>query len=97
MVSVSASLFVEVSDMLRLEDLDLFDIHWVIVGGESGKKARPMQNVNGPRTYKGSVQSAKVPFFFKQWGEYGEDGVRRGKKANGRRLQRREWNGRPRV
>ena len=79
----------------HLGELDLSDIHWVIVGGESGKKARPMRG-EWAEDIQRQCAERKVPFFFKQWGEYGEDGVRRGKKANGRRLQRREWNSRPR-
>ena len=64
-----------------LEDLGLFDlsgIHWVIVGGESGPGARPMQ-----KTWVESIRkqcaAANVAFFFKQWG-----GVQKGK--NGRLL-----------
>lgn len=65
-----------------LGKLDLSDINWVIVGGESGPKARPMQKewvLNIQRQCK----EQNVPFFFKQWGTYGEDGVKRNKKANG--------------
>jgi protein gp37 len=39
--------------------------------------------------------SKKVPFFFKQWGAFGPDGVRRSKKANGRELDGREWSEMP--
>ena len=42
-------------------------LHWVIVGGESGPRARPMSAV-WPRTLRDQCRSAKVPFFFKQWG-----------------------------
>ncbi|MCY7328702.1 MAG: phage Gp37/Gp68 family protein, partial [Saprospiraceae bacterium] len=38
-----------------------------------------------------------VAFFFKQWGAWGEDGVKRSKKANGRILLGREWNEEPRI
>jgi len=67
-----------------LEDVgkfDLSDIHWVIVGGESGPGARPMlpEWVRGIRD---QCQRAGVAFFFKQWG-----GVR--KKETGRRLDSR--------
>ena len=70
-----------------LEDLDLAGIHWVIVGGESGPGARPLQEgwVTGIRD---QCFSAGVPFFFKQWG-----GVF--KSRNGRTLQGRTWDGMP--
>ena len=67
--------------------LDLTGIHWVIAGGESGPRARPME-----RTWVAEIrdQCARdaVPFFFKQWG-----GPRR--KAAGRALDGREWNQMP--
>lgn len=66
--------------------LNLNGIDWIIVGGESGRKARPMARdwVENIR-----VQAAEqgVAFFFKQWGTWGPDGVRRSKKANGRSLE----------
>lgn len=50
-----------------LPSLDLRGIHWVIVGGESGPHARPME---GPwvRSIRRQCREARVPFFFKQWG-----------------------------
>ena len=80
-----------------LEDLgriDLTGIHWVIVGGESGPKARPMEEawVEG---VKRQADKAGVAFFFKQWGGWGADGVKRHKKANGRLFKGRTWNGYP--
>ncbi len=76
-----------------LEDLgpvNLSGIHWVIVGGESGHGARPMQ-----REWAEAVQRQckvhDVAFFFKQWGAWGADGVRRDKKRNGRELGGRRW------
>jgi protein gp37 len=59
-----------------LEDLGPFDltgIHWVIVGGESGPGARPM-NKDWVTALRDHCQIASVPFFFKQWG-----GTRKGK------------------
>jgi hypothetical protein len=59
-----------------LEDvgpLDLSGIHWVIVGGESGAGARPMQK-EWVLSIRDQCRAAHVPFFFKQWG-----GVRKGK------------------
>lgn len=45
-------------------------IDWVIVGGESGPMARPM-HPDWARSLRDQCQAAGVPFFFKQWGEYG--------------------------
>jgi protein gp37 len=47
-------------------------IDWVIVGGESGVGARPM-HPSWVRSIRDQCQAAGVPFFFKQWGEYGPD------------------------
>lgn len=44
-------------------------IDWVIVGGESGYKARPL-HIDWVRKIRDDCESAGVPFFFKQWGEY---------------------------
>ena len=80
-----------------LEDLGrvrLAGIHWVIVGGESGAGARPMQEQWVTRL-RDQCEKAGVGFFFKQWGAWGEDGVKRSKKANGRKLQGRIWDTMP--
>jgi protein gp37 len=66
-----------------LQDLNLSGIDWVIVGGESGPKARPMQR-SWVVDIRDQCQRAKVPFFFKQWG-----GVN--KKKTGRELDGRTW------
>ena len=83
--------FLSVEPLLEdLGRLNLAGIHWVILGGESGHGARPML----PRwaeNVRAQAQSQAVPFFFKQWGAWGPDGVRRGKKANGRELAGRQW------
>jgi protein gp37 len=50
-----------------LDDLPLDGIHWVIVGGESGPGARPMQAA-WVRAIRDQCRRADVPFFFKQWG-----------------------------
>jgi len=47
-------------------------IDWVIVGGESGKDARPM-HPDWARSLRDQCKAASVPFFFKQWGEWGFD------------------------
>jgi len=64
-------------------NLDLYGIDWVIVGGESGPGARPMQP-EWVLDIRGQCRKARVPFFFKQWG-----GVR--KKKAGRELEGRTW------
>lgn len=72
-----------------IEKLDLTNINWVIVGGESGPGARPMQE-EWVITIRDECKKAKVPFFFKQWG-----GVN--KKKNGRVLKGRTWDELPRF
>jgi protein gp37 len=67
-----------------LEDLGEFDltgISWVIVGGESGPGARPM-NKEWVTSIRDQCRAARVPFFFKQWG--GVRKVRNGRKLEGR-------------
>jgi len=67
---------------LKLEGLD-----WVIVGGESGPKARPIEG-DWVRDIRDQCVAAKVPFFFKQWGG-------RNKKKGGRVLDGRTWDEMP--
>ncbi len=55
-----------------LENLDLEGIHWVIVGGESGPKSRPM-NGDWVRSIRAQCAVAGTPFFFKQWGGVRKD------------------------
>lgn len=69
--------------------LDLREIDWVIVGGESGPGARPM-DVEWVRDIRDQCTAADVAFFFKQWG-----GLR--PKSGGRELDEREWNDFPKV
>ena len=78
-----------------LGELDLSNIDWVIVGGESGKKARPMQE-NWALSIEEQVASSGSAFFFKQWGSWGSDGVKRSKYANGRLLKGKVRQGLPR-
>ena len=68
-------------------DLELTDIGWVIVGGESGPKARPMEN-SWAVNIRNQCVGKGVPFFFKQWG-----GVNR--KKTGRELEGHTWNEMP--
>jgi protein gp37 len=72
-----------------LPNLDLRSIDWVIVGGESGPRARPV-SASWILDIRDQCQNIKIPFFFKQWG-----GVR--KKQNGRLLQGRTWDELPRM
>lgn len=74
--------------------LDLTGIHWVIVGGESGHKARKM-NPSWAIKIQQQCDEQGVAFFFKQWGTWGEDGIKRSKKANGRIFMGQEWNEEP--
>jgi protein gp37 len=55
-----------------LRQLKLKNIDWVIVGGESGPNARPM-HPDWVRSVRDQCQAAGVPFFFKQWGEWGTE------------------------
>lgn len=72
-----------------LEDLgevDLSGIDWVIVGGESGPHARPMSQ-EWVLSLRDQVKVSGAAFFFKQWGTWGSDGIKRSKQKNGKRLQ----------
>lgn len=89
--------FLSVEPLLEgLGKLDLDGIHWVIVGGESGPKARQMK-VEWVENIRRQCESQNVQFFFKQWGGWGADGKRRSKKANGRLLAGRTWDDMPAV
>ena len=89
--------FLSVEPLLEdLGEMDLRAIHWVIVGGESGHGARPMAKEWVEHVQR-QCEAAGVAFFFKQWGGWGADGVRRSKKANGRELAGRTWDAYPGV
>ena len=68
-----------------LGELDLYGIDWIIVGGESGRQARPMKEA-WALNIKNQVDKAGKAFFFKQWGTWGSDGVKRDKQKNGKIL-----------
>lgn len=70
-----------------INNLNLSRINWVIVGGESGPKARKMEEA-WVTEIRDTCISQNVPFFFKQWG-----GIN--KKKNGRLLEGLEWNQMP--
>ncbi len=69
-----------------LGELNLDGIDWVIVGGESGAQARPMQE-SWVLNIRRQVEEQGVRFFFKQWGTWGADGIKRNKHANGKLLK----------
>lgn len=76
--------FLSVEPLLGpLDNLNLQNIHWVIVGGESGPGARPLQE-EWVISIRDQCQAASIPFFFKQWGGTN-------KKRTGRELQGRTW------
>ena len=80
-------LFLSCEPLLEdLGELDLTGINWVIVGGESGSKGRPMKE-DWVLSIKEQAEKQGAAFFFKQWGTWGRDGVKRNKKANGKLLQ----------
>lgn len=87
--------FLSIEPMLEdLGRLNLRSIHWIIVGGESGPKARPMQS-KWVEKIKTQCEKENVLFFFKQWGGWGADGIKRNKKDNGRLLYGKVWNDKP--
>jgi protein gp37 len=75
--------FLSVEPLLGSVDLDLTGISWVIVGGESGPGARPM-DPKWARNVRDACRRSDVPFFFKQWGG-------RTPKAGGRQLDGETW------
>lgn len=89
--------FLSVEPLLEdVGQLDLTDIHWVIVGGESGPKARPMRKAWALAVQQ-QCETQNVAFFFKQWGGWGADGKKRAKGANGRVLEGRTWSEMPQA
>ena len=72
-----------------LEDLghmDLEGVDWIIVGGESGTQARPMKE-EWVLNIKRQAEEQDIAFFFKQWGTWSRDGVKRNKHVNGKLLE----------
>lgn len=72
-----------------MPSLDLTGIDWVIVGGESGPKSRPI-DPEWVIDLRDQCQRADVPFFFKQWGG-------KNKKKAGRALDGRTWDQMPNI
>jgi protein gp37 len=82
--------FLSIEPLLEdLGEINLQGIHWVIVGGESGPGARPM-NPAWVTSVMEQCRLANIPFFFKQWG-----GVR--KKQSGRELNGRTYDEFPQI
>lgn len=80
--------FLSIEPLLgEIKELDLKNIHWVIVGGESGNNARPMDKAWVLRL-KDICEEQGVPFLFKQWGGTN-------KKATGRLLDGKTYDGYP--
>ena len=75
-------------------EVDLTGIHWAIVGGESGRAARPIREAWIDEIYE-QCGDYGTAFFFKQWGTWGKDNKRRSKKANGREYRGQTWNEMP--
>jgi len=72
-----------------IPDVDLSGIHWVIVGGESGSKVRPMDTA-WATSIRDQCRGAGIPFFFKQAGGKTRD-------KGGKLLEGREWNEYPSI
>lgn len=86
----SAVRFLSMEPLLSgVEDMNLENIDWVIVGGESGPGSRPIEK-QWVRDIRKQCKNADVPFFFKQWG-----GVN--KKKTGRLLDGRIYDAMPRM
>ena len=76
-----------------LEDLgyvDLRNLDWVIIGGESGNCARPM-DIDWVKNIQKQCIDNDIAFFFKQWGTWGADNIKRNKKKNGKILEGKIW------
>lgn len=81
--------FLSCEPLLGPLSFDLTGIHWVVVGGESGNRHRPM-DASWATAIRDACLAAGVSFFFKQVGG-------RTPKANGKLLEGREWSQLPRV
>jgi protein gp37 len=74
--------------------VNLSNIHWAIVGGESGRSARPIREEWIDEIFDQCARQ-HTAFFFKQWGTWGKDNKRRSKKANGRVYRDQVWDQMP--
>lgn len=90
-IDTTAVRFISCEPLLEdLGELNLYKIDWVIVGGESGRNARPMKE-EWVLNIKRQADTEDAAFFFKQWGTWGVDGIKRNKKENGSLLQDKLW------
>ena len=88
--SPAAVRFLSIEPLLEdLRKIDLSGIDWVIVGGESGPRARPMDPA-WVRSLRAQCRRLRIPFFFKQWGG-------RRKALAGRQLDGRTYDEMPRI
>lgn len=76
--------------------VNLGGIDWAIVGGESGRSARPIREEWIDEVFD-RCAAYDTAFFFKQWGTWGKDNKRRSKKANGRIYRDQVWDEMPRA
>jgi protein gp37 len=79
-----------------LGEINLDNIDWVIVGGESGTSARPMKQEWALSIQEQTEKQGSV-FFFKQWGTWGSDGVKRNKHENGKMINGKIYQEMPNV
>jgi protein gp37 len=90
-------LFLSVEPLLEdLGKMNLKNIDWVIVGGESGNKARPMEK-EWVINIKQQCETEGIAFFFKQWGTWGVDKIKRNKKLNGKEIDGKIWQQYPEI
>lgn len=83
--NVPTTRFLSIEPLLEdLGDINLTGIHWVIVGGESGHNARPIQKEWVESLYNQCIEN-NIPFFFKQWG--GRNKQKAGNQLNGQTIQ----------
>ena len=89
--------FLSIEPLLEdLGEVDFADIHWVIVGGESGSKARLMKE-QWVLNIQSQCDEQNIAFFFKQWGTWGADGVKRNKHKNGKLLNNKIFHTYPKI
>jgi protein gp37 len=79
-----------------LSELNLENIDWVIVGGESGTSARPMKE-EWVLSIKEQTENQGAAFFFKQWGTWGSDGIKRNKHINGKAIKGKVYQSMPQL
>lgn len=79
-----------------LGEIDLKGIDWVIAGGESGFNARAMKEEWVLNIQK-QCEEQDTAFFFKQWGAWGSDGIKRNKKENGALLKGKSYKAYPKM